>query len=73
MAKVRLWLLELLPRCLRFLAGNFALVFFTTLGLLLPCLGGILQSKISAISQLKKGESPPVQTVEIVPQLGGQP
>lgn len=70
MAKVRFSSLELLPLCFLFLAGNFALVFLTTLGLLLPCLGGILQSKISAINQLKKGEFLLERIAEIVPLLG---
>jgi hypothetical protein len=70
---VRFSALALLPLWLLFLAGNFALVFLTTLGLLLPCLGGILQSKISAINQLKKGVFPVERIAEIVPLLGAPP
>ena len=70
---MRFLALELLPLWLLFLAGNFALVFLTTLGLLLPCLAGILQSKISAISQLKKGGFPLEWIAGIVPLLGAQP
>jgi hypothetical protein len=70
---VRFSALELLPLWLLFRHGNFALVFLTTLGLLLPRLAGILQSKISAINQLKKGEFPLEWIVEIVPLLGALP
>jgi hypothetical protein len=73
MAKVCFSALELLPLWLLFLAGNFALVFLTTLGLLLPRLGGILQSRISAINQLKKGEFPLEWIAEIEPWLDAPP
>jgi hypothetical protein len=73
MAKVRFSPVELLPLCFRFRHGNFALVFLTTLGLLLSCLTGILQSKISAINQLKKGGFTLGLIAEIVPLLGAQP
>jgi len=70
---VRFSVLELLLLWFLFLAVNFALVFLTTLGLLLPCLAGILQSKISAINQLKKGGFPLEWIAEIVPLLGAPP
>jgi hypothetical protein len=42
------------PLWIGFLEGNFDRGFLTTLGLLLPCLGGIFSSKISIISLVKK-------------------
>ncbi len=44
-----------LPLCFGFLEGNLERGFLTTLGLLLPCRGGSFWSKISWVSQLKKG------------------
>lgn len=40
--------------CSGFFEENFDLVFLTTRGLLLPCLGGIFSAKISMISLDKK-------------------
>jgi hypothetical protein len=37
--------------CIGFFDGNFERGFLTTLGLLLPCLGGIFSSKMSLISR----------------------
>jgi hypothetical protein len=42
------------PLCLGFFDENFDLVFLTTRGLLLPCLGGIFSFKMSMISLEKK-------------------
>jgi len=73
MAQVSFSPLEILPLSLCFFEGNFALVFFRTLGLLLPCLAGILQAKISVINQLKKGEFLPGWIVEIATLPYAQP
>jgi len=42
------------PLCLGFFDEKFDLVFLTTRGLLLPCLGGIFSAKMSIISLEKK-------------------
>ncbi len=42
------------PLCVVFFDGNFDRVFLTTLGLLLPCLGGIFSAKMSMVSLEKK-------------------
>jgi len=54
MTKVGFSNLVPLPRCRRFLDGNFDRGFLTTRGLLLPWRGGIFWFRISSISQLKK-------------------
>ena len=54
MEKVRVGRLTPDPLCLGFFEENFDLVFLTTRGLLLPCLGGIFSSKMSMISLEKK-------------------
>ena len=43
-----------ISRSIGFLDGNFERGFLTTLGLVLPCLGGSCSSKISIISLVKK-------------------
>ncbi len=52
------------PLCIGFLDGNFERGFFTTLGLVLPCLAGIFSAKISMISLVKKKVVPLVEHPE---------
>ena len=54
MEKVSGSFLAPVPLWICFLEGNFDRGFLTTLGLLLPCLGGIFSSNISIISLVKK-------------------
>lgn len=56
----------------RFLAGNLALVFFITRGLLLPSGSGISSSKISLPLLGEKKEILLVGVAEIQEQLDGQ-